>query len=144
MPDDVSQRVLTAIAQENASAEFDAASCRMTQAAQLPIEVDYKGSTPTGFDGVNTAECTLTKAAKTVTVVLSGPATHIETFPFLEATDRVFFPLPDDTPSTATREIVPPGEYRREITVISIDGDVLVLSDQPGVLKTVTVLEPSN
>ena len=142
MPDDVSQRVQTAIAQKNASADFVVVSCRMTLAAQLPIEFEYKGSTPTGFDGINTAECTLTKAVKTVTVVLSGPATHIETFPIRDGTERVSFPLPDDTPSITTREIIPPGEYQREITVSSIDGDVLVLSNQPGVLKSVTVLEP--
>ena len=54
----------------------------------------------------------------------------------------ISFPLPEDTLSVTTREIVPPGEYRREITVTSVDGESLVISDQPGVLKTVTILEP--
>jgi len=35
---------------------------------------------------------------------------------------------------------VPPGEYQREIKVASVDGDTLVVSDQAGVLATVTIL----
>jgi hypothetical protein len=30
------------------------------------------------------------------------------------------------------------------MTVTSVDGEMLVISDQPGVLKTVTILEPQS
>ena len=43
-----------------------------------------------------------------------------------------------------TLEIVPPGEYQREMTAISVDGDTLVVSDQPGVLTTVTIIASQN
>ena len=116
----------------------------MTRAAQLPIEFEFFGTVPTGFDGINQANCTFTKAVETVTVKLTGPATHTETFTLGEPTTEVSFPLPEGTLSISTLEIVPPGEYQREMTVISVDGDTLAISDQPGVLKTVTILEPSN
>ena len=82
-----------------------------------------------------------TKAVKTVTVKLTGPATHTETFTLSEPNVEVSFPLPEGTLSISTLEIVPPGEYQREMTVTSVDGETLVISDQPGVLKTVTILE---
>ena len=115
--------------------------CITTLAAQLPIEFEYKGTVPTGFDGINQARCTYTKAVETVTVVLSGPATHTETFTLDQPSMEVAFPLPEGTLSITTLEIVPPGEYQREMTVTSVDGETLVISDQPGVLKTVTILE---
>ena len=121
---------------------FEAGPCRMTRAAQLPIEFEYKGTIPTGFDGINRAGCTFTKAVETVTVTLSGPAKHTEIFTLTEPTTDVSFPLPDGTLSISTLEIVPPGEYQREMTVTSVDGETLVISDQPGVLKTITILEP--
>ncbi len=116
--------------------------CSMTRAAQLPIEFEYTGSIPTGFDGINQATCTFTKAVEKVIVVLTGPATHTETFTLDEPSAEVAFPLPEDTLSITTQEIVPPGEYQREMTVTSVDGETLVVSDQPGVLNTVTILEP--
>ena len=118
--------------------------CSMTRAAQLPIEFEYTGSIPTGFDGINQARCTFTKAVETVTVVLTGPATHTETFTLDQPSAEVAFPLPEGTLSITTQEIVPPGEYQREMTVTSVNGETLVISDQPGVLTTVTILEPSN
>jgi len=121
---------------------FDVGPCRMTRAAQLPIEFEFKGTVPTGFDGINQANCTFTKPVMTVDVVLTGPATHTETFTLSEPTTEVPFPLPEGTLSISTLEIVPPGEYQREMTVTSVDGETLVVSDQPGVLKTVTILEP--
>ena len=121
---------------------FEMGPCAMTLAVQLPIEFEYTGTIPTGFDGINRANCTFTKAVETVTVTLSGPARHTETFTVADPTTAVSFPLPEGTLSITTLEIVPPGEYDREITVTSVDGDVLVVSDQPGVLKTVTILEP--
>ena len=120
---------------------FEVGPCRMTRAAQLLIEVEYKGSIPTGFDSINRANCTFTKPVKTVTVVLTGLAKHTETFTLAEPSTEVSFPLPEGTLSISTAEIVPPGEYQREITVTSVDGETLVISDQPGVLKTVTILE---
>ena len=120
---------------------FDVGPCRMTRAAQLPIEFEYKGTVPTGFDGINRANCTFTKPVMTLDVVLTGPATHTETFTLSEPTTEVPFPLPEGTLSISTLEIVPPGEYQREMTVTSVDGDTLVISDQPGVLQTVTILE---
>ena len=120
---------------------FGVGPCRMTLATQLPIEFEYKGTIPTGFDGINRAGCTFTKAVETMTVTLTGPATHTETFTLSEPSAEVPFPLPDGTLSVTTREIVPPGEYQREMTVTSVDGETLVISDQPGVLKTVTILE---
>ena len=119
---------------------FEIGPCRTTLAAQLPIEFEYKGTVPTGFDGINRAGCTFTKAAATVTVTLTGPAEHTEVFTLSEPMTDVSFPLPEGTLSISTREIVPPGEYRREMTITSLDGDILVISDQPGVLKTVTIL----
>ena len=121
---------------------FEIGPCRITRAAQLPIEFEYKGTVPTGFDGINRADCTFTKAVETITVTLTGPATHTEVFTLSEPGTDVSFPLPEGTLSITTLEIVPPGEYQREITVTSVDGDTLVISDQPGVLKTVTILEP--
>ena len=91
----------------------------MTRAAQLPIEFDYTGTAPTGFEGIKRTSCTHTKLFEKVTVTLT-----------------------DGTPSIATREVLPPGEYEREITVASVDGDILVISDQPGVFTTVKALEP--
>lgn len=121
---------------------FEAGPCLMTRAAQLPVEFEYKGTIPTRFDGINRANCTFTKEVKTVTVTLTGPAKHTETFTLSEAATQVSFPLPEEILSISTLEIVPPGEYQREMTVTSVDGATLVISNQPGVLKTVTVLEP--
>ncbi|PKB57723.1 MAG: hypothetical protein BZY73_01640 [SAR202 cluster bacterium Casp-Chloro-G3] len=116
----------------------------MTRAAPLPIEFEYFGTIPTGFDGINQANCTFTKEVASVTVVLSGPAAHSETFTLEPPTTEVSFPLPEGTLSISTLEIVPPGEYQREMTVVSVTGETLTISDQPGVLKTVTILEPTN
>jgi len=127
---------------EMAEGAFEVGPCAMTMAAQLPIEFEYAGTVPTGFDGINRANCNFTKAVKTVTVVLSGPAKHTETFTLAEPSTEVSFPLPEGTLSISTLEIVPPGEYQREMTVTSVDGDSLVISDQSGVLETVTILEP--
>ena len=121
---------------------FDLDVCAMTRAAQLPIEFEYAGTVPTGFDGINKATCTFTKPVNTLTVTLTGPASHSEVFTLSQPTTEVSFPLPEDTLSISTLEIVPPGEYEREMTVTSVDGKTLVISDQPGVLKTVTILEP--
>ena len=129
---------------ENVQPLFDVGPCRMTRAAQLPIEFEYAGSIPTGFDGVNQARCTFTKPVETVTVVLTGPATHSETFTLGEPSVEVAFPLAEGTLSITTQEIVPPGVYQREMTVTSVDGETLVIRGQPGVLNTVTILEPSN
>ena len=52
---------------------------------------------------------------------------------------QVPFPLPEGTLSITTLELLPPGEYQREIVLTSVDGKTLVFSDQPGVLKTVTI-----
>ena len=122
------------------STGFEIGPCAMTLAVQLPIEFEYKGTVPTGFDGNNNANCTFTKEVETVTVTLTGPATHTETFTLREPTTEVSFPLPEDTLSITTLEIVPPGEYQREMTATSVDGETLVLSDQSAVLKTVTII----
>ena len=114
----------------------------MTRAAQLPIEFEYRGTIPTGFDGINKAGCTFTKPVETVTVVITGPADHTEVFTLIEPSTEVAFPLPEGTPSRTTREVVPPGTYKREITVTSVDGESLLISDQLGVLPTVTILDP--
>ena len=127
---------------ETAEVAFEVGPCRLTRAAQLPIEFEYKGTVPTGFDGINRANCTFTKQVEKVTVTLSGPAKHTEVFTLSEPSTQVSFPLPEGTLSISTLEIVAPGEYEREMTVTSEDGDTLVISDQPGVLKTVTILEP--
>ena len=121
---------------------FEVGPCPMTRAVQLPIEFEYKGTIPTGFDGINKANCTFTEPVEKVTVTLSGPATHTETFTLSEPATEVSFPLPEGTLSISTLEIVPPGEYEREMTATSVDGETLVISDQPGVLKNVTILEP--
>ncbi len=129
---------------ETGKIPFDGGPCLTTLAAQLPIEFEFKGTIPTGFDGVNRATCIFTKAVETVTVKLTGPATHTEIFTLAEPTTQVSFPLSEGTLSISTLEIVPPGEYQREMTVTSVDGETLAISDQPGVLKTVTILEPPN
>lgn len=120
---------------------FDIGPCAVTLAAQIPIEFEYAGTIPTGFDGINMASCMFTKEVETVTVMLTGPATHTEVFTLGEASATVSFPLPEGTLSVSTLEIVPPGEYQREMTVTSVDGETLVVSDQPGVLGTVTIVE---
>ncbi len=124
------------------STTFEMGPCRMTRAAQLPIEFEYRGTIPTGFDGINAAGCTFTKPVETVTVVITGPASHTEVFTLIDPSAEVAFPLPEGTPSRTTREIVPPGTYKREMTVTSVDGETLIISDQPGVLPTVTILDP--
>ena len=68
-----------AFAQSNDGFDFDG-PCLTTLAVQLPIEFEYFGTIPTGFDGINTGTCTFTKVVETVTVTLTGPATHTETF----------------------------------------------------------------
>ena len=123
---------------------FDVVACRLTRAAQLPIEFVYTGSIPTGFDGNNRADCSFNQAVEKVTVVLKGTATHSEIFTLPEPTTQVPFPLPEDTLSVSTLEIVPPGKYRREITVTSVEGQTVVISDLPSVLKDVTILDPTN
>ena len=130
--------------QENVELRFDVGPCRMTRAAQLPIEFEYAGTVPTGFDGINQATCTFTKPVEKVTVVLTGPATHTEIFTLDEPRVEVAFPLPEGILSITTQEIVPPGEYQREMTVTSVDGETLVISGQRGFLNTVTILEPSS
>ncbi len=130
--------------QQRVQVSFDVGPCAMTRAAQLPIEFEFQGTIPTGFDGINQANCTFTKPVETITLMLTGPATHTEMFTLTEPTSAVSFPLPEDTLSISTLEIVPPGEYQREITAASVDDDTVVVSDQPGVLKTITILEPAS
>ncbi len=142
VPEEVAQRVLRTIAEEIDSPVFDVTACRLTRAAQLPIEFVYSGSVPTGFDGNNRADCSFNQAVDKVTVVLTGPATHSETFTFPGPTTQVSFPLPEDTLSVSTLEIIPPGKYHRKITVTSVDGETVVISDLPSVLKDVTILDP--
>ena len=122
--------------------EFGVGPCITTLVVPLPIEFVYEGTIPTGFDGINKAACTFTKPVKMATVKLTGPVEHTETFTLGEPTTDVSFPLPEGTLSITTQEIVPPGEYQREITVTSLDGETLTISDQPGVLTTVTIVEP--
>ena len=119
------------------------APCIMTRAVQLPIEFEYQGTIPTGFDGINRATCRFTKAVETVTVTLSGPASHTELFTLGEPSAEVPFPLAEGTLSISTLEIVPPGEYEREMIVTSVDGEALVISDESFVLKTVTIIDPT-
>jgi hypothetical protein len=58
---------------------------------------------PTGFDGINRATCTFSKPVRTVKVVLTGPASHTETFTLAEPSVRVSFPLPEGTLSVTTK-----------------------------------------
>ena len=138
-PDKTAQELIR-IAYETLSL-FEVGACLTTLATPLPIEFEYKGSIPTGFDGINMATCTFTKPVETVTVTLGGPANHTELFTLAEPTTKVSFPLPEGILSITTLEIVPPGEYQRKMAVTSVDGETLVISDQPGVLTTVTILE---
>ena len=144
VPKEVAQRVLQAIAEEIDSPVFDVVACRLTRATKLPIEFVFAGSVPTGFDGDNRADCSFNQAVEKVTVVLTGPATHSETFTFPEPTTQVPFPLPEDTLSVSTGEILPPGTYHRKITVTSVEGQTVVISDLPSVVKEVTILSPQN
>ena len=144
VPEEVAQRVLRTIAEEIDSPVFDVAACRLTRATKLPIEFVFAGSVPTGFDGDNRADCSFNQAVEKVTVVLIGPATHSQTFTFPEPTTQVSFPLPEDALSVSTLEAVPPGTYQREITVTSVEGQTVVISDLPNVLKDVTILDPTN
>ena len=116
-------------------------ACSLTRAAQLPIEFEYQGTIPTGFDGINRADRSFTKPVETVTATLTGPATHSEIFTLVEPSTDVPFPLPDGTSSVTTFEIAPPGEYRREVTATSIDGGLFVVTDFQRVLETVTIIE---
>jgi len=144
VPEEVAQRVLQAIAEEIDSPVFDVVACRLTRATKLPIEFVFAGSVPTGFDGDNRADCSFNQAVEKVTVVLIGPATHSQTFTFPEPTTQVSFPLPEDTLSVSTLEVVPPGTYNRKITVTSMEGQTVVISDLPSVVKEVTILSPQN
>ena len=96
------------------------------------------------FDGINQANCTFTKAVETTTVTLTGLADHTEVFTLSGPTPHVAFPLPEGTLSISTMEIVPPGEYQQEAIVTAVEGKILDISQQPGVLTPVTVLEPGN
>ena len=129
---------------EKVEVPFDINPCRMTRAAQLPIEFEYEGTTPTEFDGINKATCTFTKSISKVSVTLrnGGGSVHGETFFIDPPSDELSFPLPDGLLSEMTLEQLRPGEYEREMMVTSVDGDTLLISDQPGVLRTVTILGP--
>ena len=133
---------LVLVVVEQDVAVFRLISCAITRAAELPIVFEYTGSVPTGFDGINQANCTFTQPVETVTVTLTGPATHTEIFTIDPPAARVSFPLPQGTLSATTLEIVPPGEYRREMTVTSVGEEVLALSDLVRVLETVTIIGP--
>ena len=65
-------------------------------------------------------------------------------FTLSEPTSQVAFPLPEGSLSIGTLKIVPPRRFQREVSVTSVDGEKLVISNQPGVLTTVTCLEPGN
>ena len=123
-------------------ASFEVGPCLTTLAVPVPIEFVYVGTIPTAFDGINSASCSFTKAVETVTVTLSGPANHTETFTLTYAATNVSFPLPEGTLSITTQEIVPPGDYTREVTVTSVDGETLRITGQTGMLTTVTILSP--
>jgi putative lipoprotein len=127
--------------EEPAPAALGLTVCMVTEAVALPVEFEYFGTAPTGFDGINKANCNFTKAVERITVTLTGPDTHSEIFTLAEASTAVSFPLPEGALSITTMEIVPAVEYVRTITLQSVDGDTLVLSDEPGVLQTVTIVE---
>ena len=116
----------------------------MTRAAPLPIEFEYEGTTPTEFDGINKATCTFTKPISRVSVTLRNEdgSVHGQTFFIDPPSDELSFPLPEGLSSETTLEQLRTGEYEREMTVTSVDGETLVISDQPGVLKIVTILGP--
>jgi putative lipoprotein len=139
--DIVLQMVTSEEPDEATPTELGLTVCMVTEAVALPIEFEYFGTVPTGFDGINQANCNFTKAVETITVTLTGPATHSEVFTLAEASTALSFPLPEGTLSITTMEIVPAGEYERTITLTAVDGDTLILSDEPGVLKTVTIVE---
>ena len=116
--------------------------CMMTLAAQLPIEFEFgKDSIPTGFDGINRANCNFPKAIEKITVVLTAEDGHVhtETFTLAEASERVAFPLPEGTLSMSTKEMLLPGEYERQMTATATDGQAYDLTDV-GALGTVTIL----
>ena len=118
--------------------------CMTTLAAQAPIEFFYGVEpVPTGFDGINVANCTfgeeIERLEVTLTAIDSGHV-HTENFSF-EATAQVSFPLPEGTLSFGTMEMLESGEYERVITAYGVNGGEYNVNEL-GALSEVTILEP--
>lgn len=86
---------------------FETGPCMAILAVPQPIEFEYHGAVPAGFDGVNQTGYSFTKAVKTPTVILTGLPTHTETFTSEKPTNQVPFPLPEGTVFFTAREIMP-------------------------------------
>ena len=119
--------------------------CMTTLAVQAPIEFFYgSGPVPTGFDGVNVANCTfgeeIERVEVTLTAIDSGHV-HTENFTLTEATTQVSFPLPEDTLTFGTLDMLESGTYERVITAYGVNGGEYNINDL-GALSEVTILEP--
>ena len=119
--------------------------CMTTLAVQAPIEFFYgSGPVPTGFDGVNVANCTfgeeIERVEVTLTAIDSGHV-HTENFTLTEATTQVSFPLPEDTLTFGTLDMLAPGKYERVITAYGVNGGEYNINEL-GALSEVTILEP--
>ncbi len=120
--------------------------CMTTLAVQLPIEFYYGSDpVPTGFDGINVANCTfgeeIDRVVVTLTSIESGHV-HSDNFSLAEATAQVAFPLPEGTLSFGTLEVLEPGKYERVITAYGVDGGEYNINEL-GALGEVTILEPA-
>ena len=119
--------------------------CITTLMAPLPIEFEFaKDRIPTGFDGANTASCTFPEPIEKITVILTGEGglRHTEVFTLEEPTAAVQFPLPETALGVSTLEMIPPGEYEREMVAEAADGETYDIAADQGALKSVTVLPP--
>ena len=105
------------------------------------IVTSFSGTIPTGFRSLDRHLCTFTTPVRKVEVVLTGPAKYTQTYTLAEPSTEVPFPLPEGTFFTPLRT-VPPGQYRRQMTVTSVDGQTVVISNHQYAEKTVKILEP--
>ena len=121
------------------------AECFVTEADPLPvIFVPGDEPTPTAFDGRNRATCRFSQPISRVSVTLDSDAigVHGETYHIEPASYELTFPLPQDTPSEMTLELLPVGSYDREMIVIAEDGDQWSITENLYVaLDTVSVVE---
>ncbi|MCH7594791.1 MAG: hypothetical protein IIB27_09775 [Chloroflexi bacterium] len=119
--------------------------CMTTLAVQAPIEFFYGSEpVPTGFDGINVANCTfgeeIERVEVTLTAIDSGHV-HSENFQLPEATTQVSFPLPEDTLTFGTLDMLESGTYERVITAYGVNGGEYNINEL-GALGEVTILEP--
>ena len=95
----------------------------------------------TAFEAVNHSGCRFNKQIAKVRLSLDGDSgrSYTETFNLEPPSLIVQFPVPEDVSSVREGGPLPPGEYSRRITVVTVDGDEMDmgLGDIGGIVKLV-------